>query len=178
MLRSTSGLSLNFNFDFLINQGARLESRTKIRTCGCNVGPLKLPAPVDFLKVNLAETICHCDDKSANSCKNYAQHRCRRQTSCEYIGCFGDSLRTGGLGMCCKCWTEAGRGGGGASSDHQLFSTTRQGQSLGVSRPGWKNILPRGQHQSGWNLTPSTERCIDCCREHLVRATCYLILWD
>lgn len=37
----------------------------------------------------------------------------QKQTSCEYIGCSGDSLRAGSLGMCCKCWTEAGSGGGG-----------------------------------------------------------------
>lgn len=50
-----------------------------------------------------------------------------------------------------QSWQRRRRG----SSDHQLFSTTRQGQSLGVSRPGWKkNILPHGQHRSGWNLTP------------------------
>lgn len=150
MLRSMFVCLWFLVFAFLMNQDARLESRAKIQTCGCNVGPLKLPAPVDFLKVNRAETIRHRDGRSAHSCKNYAQHRCRTQTSCEYIGCLGDSLRTGSPGMCCKCWTEAGRGGGGG---RQIINYSappdKDNHSVSAGQPGKISCLMGSTSQAG-----------------------------
>lgn len=103
MLRSLFfffGLFLIFTFIFFNNQGAWLVPQIKIWTCGWDVGPLNLnPSCTCWLsKVNCSKMICLCDNRSAHSCKNYAQHRCRTQTSCEYIGCFRDSLRTGSRG--------------------------------------------------------------------------------
>lgn len=100
---------------FFNNQGAWLVSKIKIWTCGWDVGPLKLKPFLHLLtfkgellkddlslwqqKCTLMQKLCSAQVQNADQLWIYRV--------------FQGQLADRKPGMCCKCWTKAGSGGGG-----------------------------------------------------------------
>lgn len=87
--------------------------------------------------------LCNNWGTHMDTCTN-AHNRCRIRTGFECIlsAVLHRQTVDRKLWLFCKCGTKASTGG---SSDHQLFSTTRQGQSVGVSRNDrWNSRLHLG----------------------------------